>query len=482
MIKLVIFKISRCGSTLLSKMIKELHPDWQVIDEPNTLTKVVEMMDKNTNVEHGARLIKEAILSSFNDNFLGSTNSRLVRRRFPTKPDFEKTPIVINCFSQLSRHMEFMIPMLKLLGDPKICFLWRSPLEVAMSHQKKPAGWVRNPEYLKEFIQESFKTALQHPEIIKIKYEDVVSLRALELINISKDERRLQHVMRTHSKKNAIFDPTKDHLEHLASDTLKQKYGFIPEYVDLLLDHPNYEFRSCALIPKAQNFDQVSNLPLWDHDNQHNLLQDAIQNLLKYQKKFGAMKSVRPHYYVWYKKSHPDASRKKIMGDWFNLSYEDYKTNPEAYLTDSLEVGEGSDKKEYTVKISHRGTTSCLHYDCTGRILHQIWGKKRVFLFHPDTPIQYYPNSYERMFRRSIYTFEHIFDSIKNYAQIFTLEAGQKVYIPPCWAHFIVTLEESCSLIENTPKNNGVMNPKFNASEDEVNRAESNPKISHVYF
>eukprot|EP01126_Amoeba_proteus_P050960 TRINITY_DN6062_c0_g1_i1.p1 TRINITY_DN6062_c0_g1~~TRINITY_DN6062_c0_g1_i1.p1 ORF type:complete len:184 (+),score=45.47 TRINITY_DN6062_c0_g1_i1:726-1277(+) len=127
---------------------------------------------------------------------------------------------------------------------------------------------------------------------------------------------------------------------------------------------------------------------------------------------------------------------------------------PQFFL--NLEEGENFRTDISGLWIGTKGNVTPLHYDLWHGLLVQISGRKSVVLFSPDDSSMMYQNSglsgNSHVSKLDLCTL-HQQESRKRFGKIFeatayyaVLEPGEVLYIPPCWWHDVVSLDNSLSL------------------------------------
>lgn len=98
-----------------------------------------------------------------------------------------------------------------------------------------------------------------------------------------------------------------------------------------------------------------------------------------------------------------------------------------------------------------RGTVSPLHHDPKKNLLAQVVGEKLIFLFSPDESEKLYPHSHELLGNTArVDPRQPDLEKYPKYKEIkghyCILKAGQMLYIPPKWWHFVESLSVSFSV------------------------------------
>jgi hypothetical protein len=101
---------------------------------------------------------------------------------------------------------------------------------------------------------------------------------------------------------------------------------------------------------------------------------------------------------------------------------------------------------DFGVYVSPRGAITRLHVDGDGSntVLHQIHGRKRVFLFPPDAEPMLPKDWPQRSKKRYNINAPPDYDGAVALEAV--LEPGEILFIPRCWFHEVYTLERSISL------------------------------------
>lgn len=100
--------------------------------------------------------------------------------------------------------------------------------------------------------------------------------------------------------------------------------------------------------------------------------------------------------------------------------------------------------------LGPEGTISPMHIDEKHNLLCQVFGSKRIILAAPDDAPNLYPFDGDMLKNTSQIDAEHLdfnrFPLVKNVKfYTFTLYAGEMLYIPPKWWHFVRSLSKSFS-------------------------------------
>jgi hypothetical protein len=443
MLEIIIFKISRCGSTVLENLIDLATPsDYVILHEPPNFSQVAMNLPLTTDIETGASL-------------LGSTLDA-----------YRDIPVVINCYSQLCGRMLFLVPMLRRIGGPnlRIFFLWRSPLEVAMSHQLRPASWVSSQDVLLSFLKTSiqqFNLAQTHTQggVVPMGYEDIFSGRALRLMGLkAPSPEAIEHVLTKYWKKAkgaGKYDRGKeDHHELFATEDLRQRFGYIEEFLQFQIDNPPYPWSTLSVASSlATSFTTSDDV----------FAEEEVLRYLSSDNTFQALRCSRPNDFIWH---FPPHHTPEVVSKWVRCSYASYKASPDLMVVDRFK-----DTKA-TLRLSHKGAVSCLHYDTSGRVLNQLWGEKRILLFPPEAALKWYPATDKCLSRRSILG---IYD-IPTPTEDVHLQAGRELFIPPFWGHLVITLSESCTIVESRSSATDPTIKMVSATPEEIATAEGNPR------
>lgn len=447
MLEIVLLKVSRCGSTLLENLLRAARPDAVILHEPRPVTRfLMGVAIDSSSIEVAA--ILRGILEEL-------------------VPCFASVPVIINCSSQVSRNLSRIVPALRLLGNPRICFLWRSPVEVALSHKKKPAPWVRRfPEDLRDFIRIAATQALLlQKELEVFHFQDIRHGYALRTLVPGVDTDVLLGITARHSKRGGPFQISEDHVEADAPRDLVRTMGFLDEAIDFGLH--------CPPFPIARVLATVGVQPVAPSPSLYGLepicfVSEKHSPAVKPSHRYCALRCVRPNYFVWHKAT---PEERRPLSSWTTCTHETYSMSPDLMIIDKH-------AQNVTIRFSHKGAVTSLHYDMGGRILYQVKGAKRVFLFPPQVPLKWYPLSDGMMARRSLYDMAFWAPdspSLEEHVRVVDLPESHALYIPPLWGHYIVTLQESCTVVERTDHAISYMSTKYDATQEEIASAEADP-------
>lgn len=116
-------------------------------------------------------------------------------------------------------------------------------------------------------------------------------------------------------------------------------------------------------------------------------------------------------------------------------------------------IGSSNNALDVDIKawLGPEGTTSPMHIDEKHNLLCQVFGSKRIILAAPDASINLYPFDDDMLKNTSQIDAEHLdydcFPLVKNVKfYSFTLYAGEMLYLPPKWWHFVRSLSKSFSV------------------------------------
>lgn len=101
--------------------------------------------------------------------------------------------------------------------------------------------------------------------------------------------------------------------------------------------------------------------------------------------------------------------------------------------------------------LGPKGTISPMHHDPKHNLLCQVFGRKYIILAAPEDTANLYPHENKMLENTSCVDAEHIdleefplTSNVKFYK--FTLYAGEMLYIPPKWWHYVRSLDKSFSV------------------------------------
>jgi len=189
------------------------------------------------------------------------------------------------------------------------------------------------------------------------------------------------------------------------------------------------------------------------------------------------LQAEKENLFVWHSPKRLDPSRYHVCSKWGDALFEDFEKDPKLQIIDKLDPrledqlhNEGSVlltlesrsphgfKKHASLRISHEGATTAMHFDRSDSTLMQLEGAKEILFFPPDELANLYPYPHwHSMHRRTLADPEYLDpELLPNFnvstAQLARLNRTDLAFWPSMWAHYIRTVEgPSVSVGRRTP-------------------------------
>ena len=500
----VMFKIGRCGSTLLTNMIDASSPWIRIVEEPPHLLELF--------ATEGNLPSPEAIRKAF------SLHAH--------KAAGDQTSVFFNLQSQMWPYLQHVRAALG--PDVPLIYLYREPYQVAMSLMEAPPGFLH--EYpgsspidrAVSYINESLSHLLKL-DMVVYDFADVQSLelprwvlwsaskaaggRRVDLLSqdlqhaeplwleVMQHDAKQQNIIRTVeinnglAKYHSLPTPAKEMVAQLMYSEAPVKFRLRHPYLDRRLESAT-PVRQLNTLSTDQN--QPYSVPSYIGTTTLGNWSAALsQEVVPMLTALG-----EPNVFAWkpakgncsviigrklYETTTIDEPH--TFAQWTEGEFTDWQAHPNRYLQMHIPFFNrsadgplsastlaaltsriipapaqaatcksfGSEPcPGYSLLISHPGAISPLHWDAKPTLLMQTLGEKTVYLLPPNT-FPSYPNGH-CLARRSIWnlhSFHPIYQANVDLQRGFvkTLRPGDLLYMPPLWGHYIISRSTSVTVV-----------------------------------
>ena len=446
------YKISRCGSTLLSNMLEQ-DTTWKIIEEPIILTKIL----NETNIDK-VKYMKKAV------------------EILTIKENSSQTHVFFNLFSQIIFHRSLIEETFPTAFS---FYLYRQPAEVAESLFRKTPEWMKQYKNIKNYLLKSIKyaTGLQ-----VFYYRNILSMNLIDelykKLNIKLTDAKykiMKNCISYYSKDTNVIYDSKHIFNYENSPEHLKEYFYDDNFTNFFLSNPPYNY-----LNEGSNLEKLS----WK-THEENILakiesndkpfiisditidfsfEEMSKNAIIENRQFNGLCAKFENYYIWHGsnfiyKEDSVYDEIEIFSSWEQFSLVDWKKNKNVYLMGSVPFGEtthplfdqfvlkNKEKQRGALRVSHNGAITCEHYDAGHTLLYVGGGKKRMYLIDPCelSSMGAYPHEHQ-LYRRIIsnIVYNDTFKRKINKNNVFhgILNPGEVVYFPGGWTHLTVTEEE----------------------------------------
>lgn len=478
------YKISRCGSTLLSNML-ELDTTWKIIEEPLIFAVIL----NETNIDKVKYMKKAVEILTIKENSL-------------------QTHVFFNLFSQALFHRSLIE---KTFPEAFFFYLYRQPAEVAESLFRKTPGWMKQYKDIKNYLLKSIKYATG---LEVYYYRNILSMNLIDQLykklNLKLTDAKykdMRSCISYYSKNTKVIYDTKNVFNYGNASKHLKEYFYDDNFTNFFLSNPPYRY-----LNEGSNLEKLS----WK-THKENILKkiesndkpfiisdidvnfsfgELTKNAITKNLKWGGLWAEFENYYIWHDSNYvhqedSDYDEMKIFSSWKSCSFVDWKKNKNVYLMANVTLNEtthplfdyfnsknneNSVAKKRALRLSHNGAITCEHFDGGDTLLYVGGGKKRMYLIDPSElqNIGVYPKDHP-LFRRIIsnIVYHDTFNREINKNNVFygDINAGEAVFFPSQWTHLTITEEEETWSM-NFRKDNFDRSDNF-SSKDEVILLES---------
>lgn len=475
------FKVGRCGSTLLDEMLQR-DPRYLVIEEPLVFNDVTKALPGSTS----------------EDRQLRRRMFRALVLRMASMRKNEQHVVFLDLWLYRSQDM---VELRKALPEAQSYLLWRTPIEVADSFYKTPSKTLRQKSHgrsglLVRSIQDHLERTITYDprefgEPV-FWYQHVLNGQLVKWIAEKSFARLLDHQLlhrmmqasRHYSKAwSHPFRASFDHDELKAPAALKHRGQILynPALVHFKTRFPPYNAQS---LPGVKELNWPADLAEIKRHFSGDLFQEPVliknaarsfelvgkpgetlehlrPSLLELNGTLKFLQAEKEHLFVW----HPDdekPSRYHVLSKWIHGFYADFESNPTLQVIDALPDGtipgiqgkssifrlfEPDSQDVSSLRISHEGAVTALHYDASDSMLVQLEGAKEILLWPKSELSNLYPYPPSHfMFRRTLADPEFLDPvNLPNFnletANFIFLGPGDALYWPAGWAHHIKTVK-----------------------------------------
>eukprot|EP00930_Biecheleria_cincta_P072025 TRINITY_DN59470_c0_g1_i1.p1 TRINITY_DN59470_c0_g1~~TRINITY_DN59470_c0_g1_i1.p1 ORF type:complete len:678 (+),score=100.39 TRINITY_DN59470_c0_g1_i1:73-2034(+) len=476
------FKVGRCGSTLLDKMLRH-DPRYLTIMEPLVFNFVTTALPGSTSEDRGLRrrVFRALVL------------------RFASMRKHEQHVVFLDLWMHRSQDR---VELVEALPEAQSYLLWRTPIEVADSFYKRPTKtllWKSHGHsgLLVRSIQDQLeRTISRDPQELGMSifwYQHVLNGQLVKWIARQAFGRpldnqlfhRMMQALKYYSKSrwHRLAGPL-DHDELKAPAALKHRgqVWYNPILVHFKTRFPPYHAQSLPGVKELSWPVDLAEIKrhfsgdLWQKpvlvknaaqsfglaDKPGEALEHLRHSLLELKDTLNFLQAEKENLFVW----HPDDKRPPryhVLSKWVTGFYADFESNPTLQVIDRVPDGaipgiQGNSSSVFklfapdsreapSLRISHEGAVTALHYDMEDSMLVQLEGAKEVLLWPKSETSNLYPYPPTHfMFRRTLADPEFLDPvNLPNFdleaANFIFLGPGDALYWPAGWAHHIRTVK-----------------------------------------
>eukprot|EP01084_Bolivina_argentea_P230945 389596_1 len=502
-IGIILMKIARCGSTLLTDLL-EYVPTLKLIEEPHIISNVLKNSGINPiqNLQTAFDWLSYATNSQQKATFINLMSQNIYGIKHIRDAIGPNVPIIY-----LTRSVDQVFRSL-IAHSPRWLSKYDSNKTIAAE------------KYIKFALNLVLKYAKTDTNFYVYDYADVVSLelpRFISNISISDMDNNIYNIwkwrLHIHSKTGQYL--TNNWHDYSFKTATKTE-------IDLLYSETNMKFRidfpyENRLIERAiqvkerDTFDRLREpFVIRKIINESNTLKSIYDlyslniNLFNKNKKLTMLETkTQPLRFMWYNKSINCANNYIRSTKWTNGTFVEWLTQNNWYIqiicpeklwnkiipkNNNIKFinNHSIHSNIASMHVSHIGTVTSLYWEeLSDTVLIQIYGTKRVLLFPPDTfPI--YPKNH-CLWKLSVINLDSIHPDMWNQInisnlQVIDINAGDVLYLPHKWGHWILSITDSVSLRRSYRVFTKTQNKYTTANHKEIEICEKRKNWANGYF